>query len=388
MIPLKYTVNSLKRRKLTTSITIAGVALVAFVFAAVLMMAYGIEKTLKSTGSPDNIKIVRKSATGEISSLIDGESQSIISTSPLISKSTAGKPLISKEPVVLINLTRDDGATGNLTVRGLNEIYKELRPQVRIIEGREFKFGVNELIVGDALVAKFPETEIGKKIKFAGGDWTVVGIFTTDGSGFDSELWGDASQILAAFNRGSTVSTLTTKLVSPDQLDQFNQFLLKDKRLNQYEAKAEQQYYAEQSEGLSLFISIVGIFVTVIFSFGATIGATITMYSAVANRTVEIGTMRALGFSRRSILMAFLIESLFLALLGGVIGLGLASFLSFVKISTLNFSSFSEIAFSFSLSPAIIVTSLIFSLVMGFIGGFLPSFRAARLNIVNALRGM
>jgi len=388
MIPLKYTVNSLKRRKLTTSITIAGVALVAFVFAAVLMMAYGIEKTLKSTGSPDNIKIVRKSATGEISSLIDGEAQSIISTSPLISKSTAGKPLISKEPVVLINLTRDDGATGNLTVRGLNEIYKELRPQVRIIEGREFKFGVNELIVGDALVAKFPETEIGKKIKFAGGDWTVVGIFTTDGSGFDSELWGDASQILAAFNRGSTVSTLTTKLVSPDQLDQFNQFLLKDKRLNQYEAKAEQQYYAEQSEGLSLFISIVGIFVTVIFSFGATIGATITMYSAVANRTVEIGTMRALGFSRRSILMAFLIESLFLALLGGVIGLGLASFLSFVKISTLNFSSFSEIAFSFSLSPAIIISSLIFSLVMGFIGGFLPSFRAARLNIVNALRGM
>lgn len=388
MIPLKYTINSLRRRKLTTSITIAGVALVAFVFAAVLMMAYGIEKTLKSTGSPDNIKIVRKSATGEISSLIDGDAQSIIATSPLISKSKSGKPLISKEPVVLINLTRDDGATGNLTVRGLNDSYKELRSQVKIIEGREFKFGVNELIVGDALVAKFPETEIGKKIKFAGGDWTVVGIFTTDGSGFDSELWGDASQILTAFNRGSTVSTLTTKLLTPESLDQFNQFLLKDKRLNQYEAMAEQKYYADQSEALSMFISIVGIFVTVIFSFGATIGATITMYSAVANRTVEIGTMRALGFSRRSILLAFLIESLFLALLGGLIGLGLASFLSFVKISTLNFASFSEIAFSFSLSPAIIVASLMFSLVMGFIGGFLPSFRAARLNIVNALRGM
>lgn len=388
MIPLKYTINSLRRRKLTTSITIAGVALVAFVFAAVLMMAYGIEKTLKSTGSPDNIKIVRKSATGEISSLIDGDAQSIIATSPLISKSKSGQPLISKEPVVLINLTRDDGATGNLTVRGLNDSYKELRSQVKIIEGREFKFGVNELIVGDALVAKFPETQIGKKIKFAGGDWTVVGIFTTDGSGFDSELWGDASQILTAFNRGSTVSTMTTKLLTPESLDQFNQFLLKDKRLNQYEAMAEQKYYADQSEALSMFISIVGIFVTVIFSFGATIGATITMYSAVANRTVEIGTMRALGFSRRSILLAFLIESLFLALLGGLIGLGLASFLSFVKISTLNFASFSEIAFSFSLSPAIIVTSLMFSLVMGFIGGFLPSFRAARLNIVNALRGM
>jgi ABC-type antimicrobial peptide transport system permease subunit len=213
-------------------------------------------------------------------------------------------------------------------------------------------------------------------------------MFSTGGSGFDSELFGDAKQILAAFNRGNEVSTITAKLISPDNIDVFNQYLLKDKRLNQFEAKLEQQYYAEQSEALSLFIKIVGIFITVIFSFGATIGATITMYSAVANRTIEIGTMRALGFGRRSILTAFLIESLFLSLLGGILGLVLASFLSFVRISTLNFSSFSEIAFSFSLSPQIIISSLAFALIMGFIGGFLPSIRAARLNIVNALRGL
>lgn len=388
MIPLKYTINSLKRRKLTTSITIVGVALVAFVFTAVLMMAYGIEKTLQDTGSPDNIKIVRKSATGEISSLIDGDAQSIIATSNLIVKSKDGKPLVSNEPVVLINLTSEEGGTGNLMVRGVNETYKELRPQAKIVEGREFRFGVNELIVGEGLTEKFPDAKLGKKIKFAGGDWLIVGVFSTDGSGFDSELWGDSKQILSSFNRGNTVSSMTIKIGSPDQLDQFNQFLMKDTRLNMFEAKSEQQYFAEQSEAMSMFISIVGIFVTVIFSFGATIGATITMYSAVANRTVEIGTMRALGFSRRSILSAFLIESLFLSLIGGLLGLLLASSLSFVQISTLNFSSFSEIAFKFSLSPQIIISSLIFALFMGFIGGFLPSIRAARLNIVNALRGI
>lgn len=388
MIPFKYTWHSLGRRKLTTGITVAGVALVAFVFAAVLMMAYGIQKTLQTTGSPDNVKISRKSATGEISSIIAGDHQPIIATLPQIAKAADGTPLVSNEPVVVINLTRDDGATGNLTVRGVNEKYKELRPQMKIIEGREFKFGVNELIVGDAIANQFPEAAVGKRIKFAGGDWLVVGKFTTDGSGFDSELWGDTKQIVSAFNRGTTVSTITAKLRSAADLDALNLALAKDIKLNQYEAKPEQQYYEEQSEMMAMFIRIVGIFVTVIFSFGAMIGATITMYAAVANRTVEIGTLRALGFSRRSIMFAFLVESLFLSLLGGVIGLALASALSFVQISTLNFGSFTELSFRFSLSPDIIVTSIIFSLFMGFLGGFLPSFRAARLNIVNALRGM
>lgn len=388
MIPFKYTWHSLGRRKLTTGITVAGVALVAFVFAAVLMMAYGIQKTLQTTGSPDNVKISRKSATGEISSIIAGDHQPIIATLPQVAKAADGTPLVSNEPVVVINLTRDDGATGNLTVRGVGEKYKELRPQMKLVEGREFRFGVNELIVGDAIASQFPEAAVGKKIKFAGGDWLVVGKFTTDGSGFDSELWGDTKQIVSAFNRGTTVSTITAKLRSAADLDALNLALSKDIKLNQYEAKPEPQYYEEQSEMMAMFIRIVGIFVTVIFSFGAMIGATITMYAAVANRTVEIGTLRALGFSRRSIMFAFLVESLFLSFLGGVIGLALASALSFVQISTLNFGSFTELSFKFSLSPDIIVTSLIFSVFMGFLGGFLPSFRAARLNIVNALRGM
>lgn len=387
MIPLKYTWNSLGRRKLTTGITIMGVALVVFVFAAVLMMAFGIRKTLQSTGLPDNVKILRKSSTAEISSIIPGEDQALIAALPQIAKDTDGKPLTSNEPVVVINLTRNDGATGNITVRGVGPNYGKLHSQVKIIKGRNYHFGLNELIVGEAIVKEFPEAKVGEKIKFAGNEWEIVGEFTTDGSGYDSELWGDGIRLGSAFNRGTTVSTITAKLKAAAEVDALNHSLVKDKRLNAYEAKPEQAYYEEQSEFLSSFIEILGIFVTVIFSFGAMIGATITMYAAVANRTVEIGTLRALGFSRRSVMAAFLMESLLLSLLGGLFGLVLASFLSFVQVSTINFESYSQLSFSFALSPEIVITSLIFSLIMGFVGGFLPSFRAARLNIVNSLRG-
>ncbi len=385
-IPFKYTLRNFSSRKLTTVITIAGIALVVFVFAAVLMMAYGIQKTLVSTGSPDNIKIVRKAANGEISSLISGETQGLIKSLPYIAKSAEGSPVISSEPVVIINLTKSNGGVSNVTVRGVSSSVQELRPQMNIIEGRMFKWGVRELIVGESITRQFRDARIGSSVKFAGDNWKIVGVFSTGGSGFDSEMWGDGVQLLNAFNRGNTVSSVTLKL---DNIQHYNNFINafnKDQRLQQFEAKPEQKYFEEQSEIMSGFIRILGLFITVIFSFGATIGAMITMYAAVANRTVEVGTLRALGFSRRSILTAFLAESLFIALLGGVIGLALASLLQFISISTLNFNSFSELAFSFALSPSIILWTLFFAALMGFIGGFLPSVRAARLNIVSALR--
>jgi ABC-type antimicrobial peptide transport system permease subunit len=199
-------------------------------------------------------------------------------------------------------------------------------------------------------------------------------------------MWGDSQQLLNAFNRASSVSTLTLKLDDMANFEELKRAFETDKRLQEFEPKIEQKYFEEQSEFLAGFIRVLGIFITVIFSFGATIGAMITMYSAVANRTVEIGTMRSLGFSRRSILVAFLFEALLTSLVGGIIGLFIASFLQFFSISTLNWNSFSELAFSFSLSPSIIISSLIFALVMGVLGGFFPSVQAARLNIVKALR--
>ena len=213
-----------------------------------------------------------------------------------------------------------------------------------------------------------------------------MGVFSTGGSGFDSEIWGDALQLLDAFNRGNTVSSITLKLDNANDYGKFKKAFELDRRLQQFEPKIETVYFEEQSEFLASFIKILGIFITIIFSAGATIGAMITMYAAVANRTVEVGTLRALGFNRRSILVVFLTESIFISLIGGIAGIFIAFFLQFFSISTLNFDSFAELTFSFALSPSIIISSLFFALLMGIIGGFLPSVRAARLKIVNALR--
>jgi ABC-type antimicrobial peptide transport system permease subunit len=257
---------------------------------------------------------------------------------------------------------------------------------MKLVQGRMFNWGMRELIVGESISKRFRNTQLGCYVKIAGDYWKIVGIFTTGGSGFDSEIWGDGLQLDNAFKRGTTVSTITLKLDNVNNFADFKNIFESDRRLQQFEPQIEQQYFEDQSKVMATFIRVLGIFVTIIFSFGATIGATITMYAAVANRTVEIGTLRSLGFSRRSILSAFLIESLFITLIGGAVGLIIASFLQLFTVSTLNFGSFAELTFSFALSPSIIIISLIFAVFMGFIGGFLPSVRAARLNIVNALR--
>lgn len=384
--PYIYTIKNFRARKLTTAITVAGIALVVFVFAAVLMMAYGVQQTLVATGSPDNVMIVRKAANGEISSIIGGEAQDVIRTLPHIANAPDGQPAISREPVVVINLDKMDGGISNVTVRGVSPGILHLRPQVNISEGTMFNPSLRELIVGQAIAKRFRGAQLGNTIKFAGNDWKIVGIFNSGGSGFDSEIWGDALQLQDAFNRENTVSSVTLKLDDPANFETFKRAFETDKRLQEFEPDREQDYFAKQSSFLSGFIKVLGIFITVIFSIGATVGAMITMYAAVANRTVEVGTLRALGFSRRSILAVFLAESLIIAIIGGAVGVFLASFLQFFSISTLNFDSFAELAFSFALSPSIITSSMIFAVVMGFIGGFLPSVRAARLNIVEALR--
>ena len=385
-IPFKYSLKNFKSRKLTNVITVFGVALVVFVFTAVLMMAYGIQKTLVETGAEDNVVILRKSANSEISSIIAGNIQNVIRTLPHIKTTNDGKQIISYEPVVIINLDKKSGGISNITVRGVSPEVNNLRPQVKLIEGRMFNWGSRELIVGPSISKNFLNAEIGHKIKFAGDEWTIVGKFISGGSGFDSEFWGDSKQLLNAFKRGNTVSTVTLKLDNKSNFENFKKSFDSEKRLKQFEPKIEQKFFEEQSELMANFIRILGIFITIIFSLGATIGAMITMYAAVANRTIEIGTLRSLGFSRRSILAVFLFESILISLVGGVIGIFFASGLQFFTISTLNFASFSEISFSFALSPNIIIGSLIFACTMGILGGFLPSVRAARMNIINALR--
>lgn len=386
-IPLRYSLRNLRTRKLTTILTSAGMALVVFVFAAVQMLDTGLRATLVATGQLDNILVTRRAAGTEISSAVERAQAAIIEAQPEIASGRDGRRLVSKEAVVLITLPkRGTGVATNVTTRGIGRAGPDLRPQLRIEEGRMFRFGSSEIIVGRSLSRRFNGASVGQRMRFGGREWTVTGIFAAGGSAFDSEVWGDADQLMQAFRR-QAYSSVIARLTDVAALDPLARRLDGDPRLT-LDIKRERDFYEEQSELMSNFISYLGLTLSVIFSIGAMIGAMITMYGAVANRVGEIGTLRALGFRRASVLWAFLFESLLLGAVGGVVGIALASMMQLVQISTLNWQSFSELAFSFTLTPRIVFSSFAFALVMGVLGGFLPAVRAARLNIIDALRSI
>lgn len=383
-IPYSYSLRNLWTRRLTTVLTASGMALVVFVFAATLMLSEGLRKTLVDTGSWDNVVVIRKSAQTEVQSGVDRSQAAIVETQPEVAMAE-GQRLVAKELVVLISLPkRGTGKPSNVVIRGIGAPSLLLRPQVKLREGRMPRPGSAEIIAGASIAKRFQGGGIGETLRFGMRDWTVVGIFDAGNTGFSSEIWGDVDQLMQAFRR-SVYSSVIFKLRDAAEFDRVKARLEADPRLT-VEAKREIRFYADQSEAMATFLNILGVTLTVIFSLGAVIGAMITMYAAVANRITEIGTLRALGFQRRSILGAFILEALFLGLLGGVVGIFFASFMQLVTISTMNWQTFSELAFSFTLTPRIIGASLVFSLVMGFVGGLLPAFRAARMNIVDALR--
>src|SRR5437588_6330731 len=384
-IPFTYIARNLVARRLTTILTAGGMALVVYVFATVLMLAAGLEQTLVSTGQEDNVVVIRRSAQTEVQSGVDRRQASVIESLPDIATGADGQRLISKEPVVLINLPkRSTGKSANVVIRGVTPAGLTLRPQVQIVDGRMFRPGTSEVIAGRSIANGFRGAGLGETLRFASRDWTVVGVFDAGRTGFDSEIWGDAEQMLQAFRR-TVFSSVIFKLTDGDRFDEVKSIIESDPRLT-LDAKRETRFYADQSEALSKFISYLGTSISVIFSIGAIIGAMITMYASVASRTSEIGTLRALGFSRAAILVAFLGESLLLGLIGGVIGVECASFMQALSISTMNFQTFAELAFRFVLTPGIVLAALVFALGMGFVGGFLPAARAARLKIVDALR--
>lgn len=384
-IPFSYILRNLWTRKLTTLLTASGMGLVVFVFAAVLMLDAGLKKTMVGTGSMDNVLAIRSGAETEIQSGITRDQAGLLEAMPQIARSATGQPLISKESLVLISLVKAGQDKGsNVVTRGLSPMGIELRPQVKMIEGRMFRPGSSELVVGRNINREFNGAELGQSLRFAQRDWTIVGVFDGGGSAFDSEVWGDAEQLMQAFRRLNFSSALL-KLTRSDRFEALQKDISAEVRLT-IDVKREQLFYEDQSRALSLFITILGNVLTVIFSIGAIIGAAITMYASVAMRTSEIGTLRALGFRRPAILVAFLGESMLLGLAGGLAGLFFATFLQALTISTLNFQSFSQLAFSFTLTPTIVAQTLVFSVFMGFVGGFLPAVRAARMKIVDSLR--
>jgi putative ABC transport system permease protein len=384
-IPVSYVARNLWARRLTTLLTASGLALVVFVFATVLMLDAGLKKTLVSTGEPDNVVIIRKGAETEIQSSIDRSQANVTEMNPSVAMNGDGQPLASKETVVLISLTKlGAGTPANVVIRGVSPMGVELRPQVKLTAGRMFRHGSSEIIVGSSIAKGFGGTRIGDHLRFAQRDWTVVGHFDAGGSGFDSEIWGDVDQLMQSFRR-TTFSSMVVRLARSDAFERFRKDIDVDPRLTN-EAKREQTFYGDQSKSLSEFINILGITLSIIFSIAAMIGAMITMYASVANRVAEIGTLRALGFKRVDVLGAFLLEALLLGLVGGLAGLGCAALMQFASFSTTNFQTFADLSFRFILTPSVVVRTLVFSLIMGFVGGFLPAFRASRLNIVDALR--
>ncbi|MEW6411539.1 MAG: ABC transporter permease [Candidatus Zixiibacteriota bacterium] len=382
---LNYSYRNIFARKLTSILTVFGIALVVFVFCAVLMLSNGLSTTLVSTGEDDNAIVIRRASQTEVQSIIYRDMANAIKADEAIAKDDNGTPLVTSEILVLINQPkRGTDEPSNVPVRGVAEMSIRMRPEFKIVEGRMWQPGTSEIIAGKKVAESFQGCGLGETVRFGMREWTVVGVFETNGSGFESELWGDVDQLMDAFGR-PVFSSLTMRLADPGDFDAFKQKLENDPRYT-IEVMREKDYYEEQSKFTTIFINALGVTISIIFSLGAIVGAMITMYAAVANRTVEIGTLRALGFSRRSVLAAFLIESLLIALIGGTFGVLAASFLRFVQVSTTNWNTFAEIAFSFELSPQIVIDALIFAVIMGFVGGFLPAVRAARFRIINALR--
>jgi putative ABC transport system permease protein len=385
VVPFSYIARNLWVRRVTTLLTAAGMALVVYTFATVLMMSEGIRATLVATGQPDNLLVLRRGAGAEINSGVDRVQAGILESLPGIATGRSGERLVSRETVVLNSLPKlGTGKPSNVTMRGMGTAGPTLRPQVNLSEGRWFRPGTAEIVVGHAVTVGFEGCRLGDTLRFGGRDWTIVGTFDAAGTAFDSEIWGDADLMMQSYRR-SAYSTVLLRLADEARRQRTLDAIAADPRL-QVDAKPEIRFYEEQSEGLAKFIRILGTVLSAIFSIGAIVGAMITMFATVAQRVGEIGTLRALGFRRSAVLLAFLTESLLLSLVGGVLGLAGASLMQAVDISTTNFQTFAELAFRFRLTPGIALQTLLFALFMGLVGGFVPAWRAARLKIVDCLR--
>jgi putative ABC transport system permease protein len=389
LIPLSYNVRSLFVRKATTIATALGIGLVVFVLSSSLMLGKGIRDTLVSNGSVGRAIVLRKGSDTEMASGIDANVVGLLLAAPGVKRDTDGQALGTADVVVVASMDKDggEGFVSNILVRGVQPQAVKVRPEIRIVEGRAAQTGTDEVIVGKGIRGRFKGTDLGESFELKKNrPVKVVGVFESGGSSFESEIWADIDTVRSSFGRGSSSSSVTVLLDNPGAYDGFAAYVENDKQLG-LEPFRESAYYDKQSEGTSIFITSLGAIIAFFFSVGAMIGAMITMYGAVSQRSKEVGTLRALGFSRGAVLLSFLFESSVLALIGGVIG-GLASMgMTAAKFSMMNFATWQEISFSFDPSPAIIIGSIVAGGVMGILGGFFPAVRASRLSPIEAMRG-
>jgi len=386
-IPFVYNLRSVTQRPVSTALTALGIGLVVAVFVAMLALANGFIAALTKTGSSDNVLLLRRGADSELSSGIPREAIGIISASPYIATGADGRPLVSPETYIVINIQRlggDEFTVANVVARGVSDKAFEVRRNIKIVEGRRFASGQSEICVGAKLAGRFANVNVGDVLRFSNRNWNVVCRFTADGSSFESEIWGENEQFQGVF-RGNSFQDVAFRLKDPASFEDAKRAFLADQRI-QVDAHRESEFYANQSQLLGNILRFLAIMITSIMAVGAVFGAVNTMYAAVSSRTPEIAVLLTLGFPPRSVLASFLAESAVIALFGGVIGCLLALPINGVVTSTTNWASFSEIAFAFRVTPQLLLAGIIFAVVMGLVGGFFPARRASKLPVIQALR--
>ncbi len=383
-IPLKYNIRSVLVRRVSTLLTVLSIALVVAVTIGVMALATGLETALVSTGDPLNILVRHRGADSELSSFVTRDAWQVLRYLPGVKTGSNGEPLASADVVVVINLPRRGSTQGaNVTVRGLPPQGVALRPHIRLVAGRMFQPGLREVIVSRRLSERFQQTSLGDRLRFGKGDWTVVGLFDAGQTAFDSEIWTDVNQLASDYNR-QFYSSVLLRAVDEAAAREIIARVESERRFN-LTAEPETEYFREQTRAAGP-IKAMGMFIAFVLGIGACFAAMNTMYAAVTYRTREIATLRVLGFRRWSILLSFVVESVLLALVGGVIGCLLVLPINGVTTGTANWQTFSEIAFAFRVTPRLLLAGMIFAILIGLLGGFFPARQAARQTPALALR--
>ena len=384
---LVLNLRTIPQRLSSSAVAIIGIAGVVVVFVSVLSIANGFAAAMRESGSPNRALVMRSGADSEMTSGIGGDDADVIRQAPGIRRE-GQTPLVSAELYVIIDLPKkaSPDASANVPMRGIEPMGMKLRDEVSIVAGRMFEFGTNEVIVGRGASHQFVNLEVGSTIVSGQNRWPVVGVFEADGGVAETEIWCDTRVLQGVYRRGNTYQSVLARLDSEDALGPFRDWLTSNPQLNVM-VRRENEYYAAQSRALTQLIEGIGFGIAILMGFGAVFGAILTMYTAVSTRAREIATLRALGFNTMSVVVSVLAESVVLGAIGGVIG-GIAAYVAFngYQTSTMNFQTFSQVAFAFRVTPALLVTGLMYALLMGLIGGLLPAIRAARLPIPSALR--
>jgi ABC-type antimicrobial peptide transport system permease subunit len=384
MIPIKYNIGNLTARRVSTLMTILGIGVVIAVMISMMALQNGVRSAVVSSGSKDNLMVMREGAAAELSSWVTKDAFRIIRALPGIAKDNSGAPMISPELVIIFKIPkRDDPKGSNVLMRGVTPMAFSMRPYVKLVEGRMFKPGLNEVIVARRIRDRFVNTAIGDTFQFGTQKYNVVGVFDAQATAFDSEMWCDAD-FLGQARKREAYSSLIVRPVDHGAFESIKAAIKNDNRLK-LDVKSEYQYYADQTNGLAGIVILVAI-VTFFMTIGAILGTMNTMFSAIASRGRELATLRALGFKRRTILLSVIVESAFISLLGGVAGLLLALPVNMISTGTTNFETFSEVAFNFRVDGPVAIIGIGIALIAGIIGGALPAISAARMPITTALR--